>query len=265
MWGIALEPFCAPVRNGSSASRTSVRWRWRISVANASIVAPSDAQAYSTSAWRSRASTCVDGTGVRPRRLHTYSSIAGSTLLYVPTAPESFPTAITSRADTRRRRSRRSWSAHSAILAPNVVGSAWMPCVRPTIGVSRNSRAAGRDRGLERVDRLDDQVEGARHRDRQRGVDDVARREAVVDPGAVGRTDVRLHHVDEGGDVVVGHLLALVDLGHREGGALADRARGIRRARPRGVAQASTARISTSSHTEKRASSEKRSAMAGSE
>ena len=31
--------------------------------------------------------------------------------------------------------------AQSASLAPNVVGSAWMPCVRPTIGVSRNSRA----------------------------------------------------------------------------------------------------------------------------
>ena len=29
--GIALEPFCAPSRNGSSTSRTSVRWRWRIS------------------------------------------------------------------------------------------------------------------------------------------------------------------------------------------------------------------------------------------
>jgi hypothetical protein len=28
LWGIALEPFCAPARNGSSASRTSVRCRW---------------------------------------------------------------------------------------------------------------------------------------------------------------------------------------------------------------------------------------------
>ena len=32
LWGIALEPFW-PARNGSSTSRTSVRWRWRISVA----------------------------------------------------------------------------------------------------------------------------------------------------------------------------------------------------------------------------------------
>ena len=27
LWGIALEPFCDPARNGSSTSRTSVRWR----------------------------------------------------------------------------------------------------------------------------------------------------------------------------------------------------------------------------------------------
>ena len=45
LWGIALEPFCAPVRNGSSTSPTSVRCRWRISSANASIDAPSDAHA----------------------------------------------------------------------------------------------------------------------------------------------------------------------------------------------------------------------------
>ena len=32
-------------------------------------VAPTDAHAYSTSAWRSRASTCVAGTGVRPSAL----------------------------------------------------------------------------------------------------------------------------------------------------------------------------------------------------
>ena len=35
--GIALEPFCSPSRNASSASRTSVRWRWRISSANDSM------------------------------------------------------------------------------------------------------------------------------------------------------------------------------------------------------------------------------------
>ena len=36
-------------------------------MANSSTVAPTDAHAYRYSAWRSRAITCVAGTGVRPR------------------------------------------------------------------------------------------------------------------------------------------------------------------------------------------------------
>ena len=36
LWGMAELPFC-PARNGSAASPTSVRWRWRISVAIISI------------------------------------------------------------------------------------------------------------------------------------------------------------------------------------------------------------------------------------
>ena len=47
-----------------------------------------------------------------------------------------------------RSRSRRTCIAQSASFTPKVVGSAWMPCVRPTIGVSRNSRAALDDRRL---------------------------------------------------------------------------------------------------------------------
>ena len=43
--GIAEEPFCFPARNPSSTSRTSVRWRWRISSAHCSTVAPADAHA----------------------------------------------------------------------------------------------------------------------------------------------------------------------------------------------------------------------------
>ena len=50
LWGIALEPFCCPERNGSSASRTSVRCRWRISVASRSSPAPASAIACSRSA-----------------------------------------------------------------------------------------------------------------------------------------------------------------------------------------------------------------------
>ena len=88
-----------------------------------------------------------------------------------------------------RSRSRRTCSAHSASLAPKVVGSAWMPCVRPTIGVSRNSCARSDDRGLERDRGRDDAVERARHLQRERGVDDVARREPVVHPRAGRHAD----------------------------------------------------------------------------
>ena len=56
--GIALEPFC-PCVNGSSASRTSVRCRWRISVAIFSHVAATIAHAVRYSACRSRWITCV--------------------------------------------------------------------------------------------------------------------------------------------------------------------------------------------------------------
>jgi len=55
-----------------------------------------------------------------------------------------------------------------------------------------------------------------------------------VHPGALGLADVGLHDVDERGDVVVGDLLALVDLSHGEGGPLTDRARRVRRHHPEG-------------------------------
>ena len=66
---------------------------------------------------------------------------------------------------------------------------------------------------------------GARHLQRERGVDDVARREPVVHPRARRRPDLLLHDVDERGDVVIGDLLALVDRVDVETGALAHGAR----------------------------------------
>ncbi len=75
--GIAEEPFC-PSRNGSSTSRTSVRCRCRISVAKRSSPAPADAMADSSSAWRSRATTCVEASSrARPSRPSTASSSSG--------------------------------------------------------------------------------------------------------------------------------------------------------------------------------------------
>ena len=136
LWGMAEEPFW-PAAKPSSTSRTSVRCRWRSSTAISSIVAPTDAQAHRYSACRSRAMTCVAGTGVRPSAAHTWRSTKGSTLAYVPTAPDSLPTATASRAERRRVRSRSACRHHRATFVPNVVGSAWTPWVRPIMAVSR--------------------------------------------------------------------------------------------------------------------------------
>ena len=78
LWGIALEPFCCPARKGSSASRTSVRCRWRTSVASRSRPAPASAIACSSSAWRSRGTTWVEtASRSRPSRPSTRSSNSG--------------------------------------------------------------------------------------------------------------------------------------------------------------------------------------------
>ena len=67
--GIALEP-SGLLRNGSSTSRTSVRCRWRISVAKRfSAGAGQGDRVADSSAWRSRGTTWVEtGSGARPSR-----------------------------------------------------------------------------------------------------------------------------------------------------------------------------------------------------
>ena len=132
-------------------------------------------------------------------------------LEYVPTAPESFPTAI-GRAGARQasaiapqlERPQRDLGAERRGLG--------VDAVRATDhrGVALLARPR-HDRDLELVDRLEQEIGRPHERDRQRGVDDVARREAVVDPGAVRRPDPLLDDVDERGDVVVGDPLALLD------------------------------------------------------
>ena len=139
--GIADEPFW-PALNGSSTSRTSVRARCLSSRANRSSEAASSASAFSTSACRSRWRICVElGAGSNPSRSHATRSTSGSAAEYVPTAPENLPTRIPSRARSTRDRSRSSAKAQPASLSPNVVGSAWTPCVRPIMIVSRCSSA----------------------------------------------------------------------------------------------------------------------------
>src|SRR5204862_322157 len=85
-----------------SASRTSVRWRWRTSVARRSTSAPATARVASRAAWRSRATTWVGaGSGARPSSSRTSASISAGRLAEVPTAPEMVPTATPSRPAAR--------------------------------------------------------------------------------------------------------------------------------------------------------------------
>src|SRR5262245_30669226 len=64
------------------------------------------------------------------------------TVVCVPTAPEIFPTAMSSIAASSRARARRSSPTQTASLNPKVVGSAWIPWVRPIMSVWRYFCAA---------------------------------------------------------------------------------------------------------------------------
>src|SRR2546423_1334996 len=135
------EPFI-PAPNGSSTSRTSVRARCRISSAKRSSEVATSASAESSSACRSRATTCVEsGSGSSPRASHASRSTSGSTWAYVPTVPESCPTRVASSPRRRRARPRSASNAQPASFQPNVVGSAWTPCERPIVTVRRCSSA----------------------------------------------------------------------------------------------------------------------------
>ena len=141
LWGIADEPFW-PGEKYSSASSTSVRWRWRISIDSRSIEEATTASVAKYIAWRSRGITWVEtGSGTSPSLAATYSSTRGSRLANVPTAPEIAQVATSLRASTSRSRARENSAYATASLTPNVVGSAWMPCERPMVRVSLCSNA----------------------------------------------------------------------------------------------------------------------------
>ena len=209
------EPFC-PLRNGSSASRTSVRWRWRSSVAKRSSPAPASAIACSSSAWRSRATTCVEtGSRSSPIASSTRDSNSGDVAEYVPTAPRD-------RAD-RRLRERALQALGVAVRLEREAGE--LDPERRRLGVhavrapdAQRLAVLARPRGERRDERArarHDDLAGALELQRQRRVEHVARRQPVVDP-APGRPGRSRQHVDEGGHVVVGRPLALVDRLDRE-------------------------------------------------
>ena len=119
-----------------------MRCRWRNSVAQRSTELAASASTVMNSAWRSRWTICVERmAGRSPSRAQTSSSTCGSRCARVPTAPLSLPTAMRGRISTSRSRTRPNSSYISAIFRPKVRGSAWMPWLRPIIGVSLCARA----------------------------------------------------------------------------------------------------------------------------
>ena len=106
------------------------------------MLAPTSATVVMNSAWMSRCTTCVAiGAGLRPSLRQTNDSIFGERWALVPTAPESLPMATRGLRVSSRSSARPNSSYISAILRPNVVGSALMPWLRPIIGVNLYRRA----------------------------------------------------------------------------------------------------------------------------
>jgi hypothetical protein len=97
-----------------------------------------------------------------------------------------------------------------------VVGSAWMPWLRPMRTVILVLHRAGLQRGQHPVHARQQQVGGAHQLDVQRGVEHVRRRHALVDEARLVIADDLGQMGQEGDDVMLGHRLDLVDAGHVE-------------------------------------------------
>ena len=155
-----------PGEKNSSASSTSVRCRWRISVASRSIDEAMTPSVAKNMAWRSRGITWVEtGSGCRPSFSATWASTRGSILAKVPTAPEIAQVAISARAASSRRAGAVEFGIGSASLRPKVVGSAWMPWLRPIGRCHLCSSARRLQCGQQRVEVGDQEVGGAHELD----------------------------------------------------------------------------------------------------
>ena len=199
--GIALEPFW-PARNGSSTSRTSVRCRWRISVAKRSSPAPASAIADSSSAWRSRGTTWVEiGSALQAEAFD-------HALLVV--RAERRPRADGARDRGRDLAERALQPIGVAVRLHRVAGELEPERRRLRVDAVR-APDAQRVRVLARLlgqlprelaRGRDEQRAGAPQLQREAGVDDVGGRQPVVDP-APRRPGRSRQHVDERRRVVV--------------------------------------------------------------
>ena len=136
-----------PCANGSSTSPISVFCRPRISSANFSSDAAVMASAVISSACRSRWMTCDEtGAGSSPSRRQTsrLDRRAAGARTCRRRRRSCRPQTTVARAAHALERRAASSAYQSASFSPNVIGSAWTPCVRPIIGVSRCSSARSR-------------------------------------------------------------------------------------------------------------------------
>ena len=208
--GIADDPFC-PRAKGSSTSRTSVRARCRISVANRSSDDASRASAPRSSAWRSRWRICVElGAGSSPSRSHAIRSTSGSIAAYCPTAPESLPTRMPAIARSTRvtvtvepERPARELQPEGRGLGVDAVRAPHAQRLSVLLG-------AADDRPERAVEALEHERARVLHGQRECGVEHVGRREPEVEPAAV-RAERLADGVDECRYVVVRLPLELGD------------------------------------------------------
>ena len=229
--GMAELPFW-PRAKYSSASRTSVRCRWRTSSAIFSHSAVASASAETKCAWRSRWITCeATGAGLRSRRSQISSSVSGPMWAKVPTAPEILPTRRSSAAARRRARLRPASSYQMASFRPKVMGSAWTPWVRPICTVCLNSSARRLSTSRRSSRSCRTMADGLLQDQRLGGIHDVVGSQAVVEParrfGVPGGGHGFGHRGGEGDDVVLDVALDFVDALDVEAGVGAQEARGL--------------------------------------
>ena len=240
--GIAELPFC-PAPKDSSASRTSVRCRWRTSRAIFSHRRADEGERRDVMRRGGRAESPGrrSAPDSRSERAQMRSSASGPMWPKVPTAPEILPTRMSSAACARTRaRSRRPSSYQMASLQPerdrlgvDAVGAADLDGVLELVarGASRTSSRRSA-RGMRAEACLDEQRLG--------GVHDVVGCQAVVQPARSFGVSGRGHAFGDGGgesDDVVLHLALdleeAIDVERMRGGAAVRRLRaGPRRFRP---------------------------------
>ena len=189
--GIAEEPFC-PGANGSSTSRTSVARGAGSRVANRSSDDAASASAASSSACRSRwIDLRRDRVGLEPEPLARDPLDLGSIAAYVPTAPESLPTRIASSARASARAVAVELECPARELQPEG-RRLGVHAVRAADGERLAVLLGARDDRLERaVEPVEDELARVADLERERGVDDVRRRQPVVEPAPLRRRAAR--------------------------------------------------------------------------